>query len=221
MNINILFEDDYYIIVEKPCHMLTHPYKAETNEKINLLFTVRDQIDTYLYPIHRLDRQTSGIVIFGKKPESVREIQEIWHTDKVKKEYLALVNGIIFEAGVFKFQLNSLKKIPQDAKTIYKPIENFKEITLMNIEIETGRRHQIRRHFSRRMQHVLGDRKYGKKKYNDFYLNEFGLSRLFLHAHRFSFFHPFIEKEFQIQSDLPADLEKVLQNLRGSTLSQL
>lgn len=218
MNIEILFEDEFYIAVNKPAHLLTHPYKAETNEKENLLFFVRDQIGQYLYPIHRLDRQTSGIVLFGKKPESVREIQEYWGTEKVVKKYKTLIHGDIKQPGEFSFSLLSQKKVPQEALTLYTPLENFEHCTFMEIEIKTGRRHQIRRHFSRRMQHVLGDRKYGKKRFNDFYLNEYLLERLFLHAYFLEFHHPFTDAKIQITSDLPEDLLKVLMGLRKSTL---
>jgi len=218
MALEILYDDEYYIAVNKPQHLLTHPYKAETNEKENLLFSLRDQINTYLYPIHRLDRQTSGIVLFGKKPESVSEIQELWSTDLVRKFYKTLIHGDLQESGEFKFDLLSQKKVPQNAHTLYSPQENFNHCTYMQIEIKTGRRHQIRRHFSRRMQHVLGDRKYGKKRFNDFYLESFGLERLFLHADRLVFQHPFTKASITIESQLPKDLQIVLDKLRSSTL---
>ncbi len=208
--IEVLYEDDYCIVVNKPSGLLTHPYKKETNERENLLFSVRDQIDTYLYPIHRLDRPTSGIVIFGKEKEFIRNLQEVWHTDLVNKKYLALVLEKDLKDGAYNFALKSESGIFQEATTEFKVIEHFEESSYIECLIKTGRRHQIRRHFSRRMQHLAGDRKYGKKRHNDYFLEHYGLKRLFLHAHYFSFVHPVTNKNIVIQSKLPKDLQLVL-----------
>ncbi len=213
--IDILFEDQHCIVVHKPANLLTHPSK-ESTEKTNLLFTLRDQIDQYLYPIHRLDRQTSGIVILGKTKEFVRDIKEIWNTDQVKKYYLALIESIDLQADDYDFPLKSEKGIYQDARTKFRPLEHFKTCTLVEIQIFTGRRHQIRRHFNRRIKHVVGDRRYGKKAMNEFYKDHYGLERLFLHCHRFVFFHP-IERVFiTIECPLAKELQLVLDKLERS-----
>jgi tRNA pseudouridine65 synthase len=209
--IEILFEDEHCIVVNKPALLLTHPSK-ETKEKENLLFQVRDQIDNYLYPIHRLDRQTSGIVIFGKSPEFIRELQQLWHSDQVRKKYIALINEKDLQSGCYA--LKSDKGHFQEAKTSFEVIKHFNDTTLIEAEIFTGRRHQIRRHFARRMQHIVGDRKYGKKKMNDFYLENFGLKRLFLHSHQFIFFHPLIKEVVTIDCPIPDELTILLKNLK-------
>lgn len=209
MQIEVLYKDDYYIAVHKPAALLVHR-TAGDKDRINLLKLVRDQEDLYLYPIHRLDKQVSGCIIFSIIPEAVKKIQERWHTDKVKKEYTALVKGRIENEGEFNFALNNENKVTQEALTLYKPIKHFTDSTLVEIEIKTGRYHQIRRHFSRRMQHIIGDRKYGKKLVNDFYKDNFGLQRLFLHSHRLSFNHPYTEKKVIIETPLAKDITEVL-----------
>ena len=210
--IEVLYEDEYCIVVNKPPHLLTHPSK-ETKEKANLLFQTRDQINTYLYPIHRLDRQTSGIIIFGKNKKMIRDLQSIWHTDQVRKMYMALINEKDLESGCYDFALKGDNGNFLEAKTKFTAIKHFNETTLVEIEIFTGRRHQIRRHFARRMQHLVGDRKYGKKKMNDYYQEHFGLKRLFLHAHNFSFYHSIKEEQITVECPLPQELQNLIQNL--------
>lgn len=217
MNIDILYEDEYYIAVNKPSPMLTHPTKENRKEKINLLFLLRDQIGLKLFPIHRLDRQTSGIVIFGKVPHAVTKLKEVWSTDLIRKEYKALVLGQIDRGGKFDFPLKNENKKIQNALTIYNPVERINQCTLVDVEIRTGRRHQIRRHFGRRMQHLAGDRKYGKKKHNEDFLESYGLDRLFLHAYRFTFDHPFIFKRITIEAPMGEDLQTVLKRMKEST----
>lgn len=217
----ILFQDEYFIAVEKPPHLLVHPYKKETNEKDNAMARLRDQIGQYVYPIHRLDRPVSGVLLFGLKPEFLTSMQNIWNSELVTKKYFSLVRGQFEEAGQFDFALNDHNKRPKDALTLYYPLYLYQTATLMDIKIKTGRYHQIRRHFSRRVQHVLGDRKYGKKKYNDYYLENFDLQRIFLHSYELSFKHPYTEKMTQIYCPLPEDLRNPLYKMQKELVCEV
>lgn len=104
-SIPVLFQDTNLIAVDKPSGLLVHAYKKETNERHHLLRLLREQTGKHLYPIHRIDRPVSGIVLFGFNPDIVRELKSIWHTDAVVKSYLALVRGQLEEAGSFDFPL--------------------------------------------------------------------------------------------------------------------
>lgn len=201
----ILFEDDYFIAASKPTGLLTHPSDECRQIKDCLLFDLRDITGTYLYPVNRLDRPVSGINIFAKNTEGVSKMQSLW--PNCTKEYVGLIRGTIDEDGQHCFDLNNDNKVPQKAITNFKIIEKFKDSTLLRISIETGRRHQIRRHFSRRMQALLGDRKYGKKKWNDDYLQKYELNRIFLHSTKLSFEHPYSKKSVLIEDDLASDLQ--------------
>jgi RluA family pseudouridine synthase len=214
--IEILYQDDHCIIVNKPPNLLTVPSR-ESTEKVNLLYSLKDQIDLHLYPIHRLDRQTSGIVIFGKTKEFVRAIKEIWSGDQVEKYYTALVEEVNLEANEYNFELKSEKGNYQEAITKFRPLKHYETCTLIEAQIFTGRRHQIRRHFSRRMQHVVGDRRYGKKRVNNFYLDNYGLERLFLHCHRFKFYHPMKDMFIEIDCPLYEDLQSVLKKIEANS----
>ncbi|MCO4753339.1 MAG: hypothetical protein KC478_02600 [Bacteriovoracaceae bacterium] len=215
MSLEILFEDEHFIATSKPSGLLVHPYWKETNEKECLLKDLRDQSGHYLYPIHRLDRPVSGIVIFGLNPDAVRKLQENWHEDSTTKKYMALARGVHEEDLEFKFALRNDNKVEQQALTLASPLEKFERSTLMDIEIKTGRKHQIRRHFSRRVSHVIGDRKYGKKAINDFYKDNYGLDRIFLHAYKLSFIHPITQVPVTINCPLPEDLSAPLDKMRA------
>lgn len=215
MSLEVIYQDDHYIAVNKPSGLLVHPYWKETNEKKNLLMDLKKQVGKYLYPIHRLDRPVSGIVIFGLHPDAVRDLQSAWHQDDTKKIYLGLAKNVHTGPRRFDFDLNNENKLPQNALTLANPIETFADSSLMEIEIKTGRKHQIRRHFSRRCSQIIGDRMYGKKPTNDFYKDNIGLDRIFLHAHKLFFRHPFTDEMLELTSPLPDDLKSSLERLRA------
>jgi tRNA pseudouridine65 synthase len=212
--IEILFQDEHYLIVNKPSGLLVHPYKKETNERDNLMKRVKEQTGLYLYPIHRLDRPASGILLFALSSEAGRKIQEIWHSDKVIKEYTALVRGQVESEGEMNFALtdpDTGKK--KEAHTTYKLEKQFFKTALVKARIQTGRFHQIRRHFARRCHGLIGDTAHGKGRINQYFRDEFDLNRLFLHASYLKFTHPFSEETIEIHCHLPDELAKVLQKL--------
>ncbi len=212
-SIKILYQDKYFIAVEKPINLLVHPYKKESNERDHLMKQVKAQTGLYLYPIHRLDRPVSGVVIFGLAGEYVKEVKNIWHKPSTQKRYIALVKGILSKAGEFSFSLQKEDKSLQEAITLYKPIQTFLESTLVEVEIKTGRRHQIRRHFARRCHNILGDKKHGQGKLNKKYLEFIGLDRIFLHAKTLEFTHPYTDELITIESPLPEALQECLKKL--------
>lgn len=209
--INILYQDDSIVIVNKPSGLLVHPYKEATNERDNLMVELREMLGRWVYPVHRIDRPVSGIVIFGLESEVVSKIKDVWlDKTKTRKQYLALVRGQIEEAGTFDFELSNERKVRQSAITHYKPLHRFEDSTLVEVEIETGRKHQIRRHFARRMQCLVGDTTYGKGVLNERYRQEHNLHRIFLHAWKLTLPHPITGDELSITCPLPSELELVL-----------
>jgi tRNA pseudouridine65 synthase len=211
--IKVLYQDEAIIAVEKPSGLLVHAYRKETNERDHLLRRVKNQTGCFLYPLHRLDRPVSGIVLFGLNPDVVRELQAVWHAPGTVKEYLALVKGTLDIPGCFDFPLLNEYKRKQDAETCYEPLECFGDVTLVKIQINTGRKHQIRRHFSRRCHNIVGDRKYGQGALNRSFRDELGLDRIFLHAHRFSTSLPSTGRKIEIHSPLPACLQHVVEKI--------
>ena len=214
--IKIHFQNEDIVIVEKTPHILVHPNKKLNNDKHSLLDLVANQLDSYIYPIHRLDRPVSGIVTFALNKSAAKNLSQAWTTDLVKKKYLALVRGKFYSPSTLNFPLKHKKKNEyQDAITHYKPIQAFKDSTYIEVVIETGRYHQIRRHFARTVNHVLGDRTHGKKKYNDFYLENFNLERIFLHSYNLKIDQSIIGVEIEVTSPLPDDLALVIEKIRN------
>ncbi|MCK5884783.1 MAG: hypothetical protein KAG61_13925 [Bacteriovoracaceae bacterium] len=223
MEIEVLFQDDHYIVVNKPSGMLVHPYKSQSNERTHLMKYVKEQTGLYLYPIHRIDRPVSGIVIFALSSKAASSIQEIWSTDSVVKEYLCLARRQIHQEGTYTFDLTNDNGVKQHATTHYTPLEVYSDCTFILVKIKTGRKHQIRRHFSRRCHNLVGDTKYGKGDINRKFRDEYKLSRIFLHAAKTSFVHPFTEENIEIVCPLPIELSSIIEKLSsqlGHNLSE-
>ena len=210
----ILYQDEHLVAFEKPAWWLTHPSDEARHIKENALTYVRDLVGCYVYPVNRLDLQSSGILLFSKDPSLVKILKSNWH--EFTKSYYALVRGDFEESeGTFDFELSNDNGVPRPAKTTFKIINQFEGFAFADIKIHTGRRHQIRRHFSRRMHALIGDRKYGKKKWNDPFKEKYGLNRLFLHAHTLEFIHPVSNENILITSDLPQILSTIIKDLRN------
>jgi tRNA pseudouridine65 synthase len=208
-DIKILYQDDNIVIVDKPSWLIVHPFKRFHHERTNLMKLVRDRLDQYVYPIHRLDRQVSGPVIFGLSSEAAKEIQKHWHGDQTKKEYITLCKGQLEGNGQFNFPLRD-GKYKKKSLTLYRVMAHLDDCSLVRVEIKTGRRHQIRRHFSRRMHHIVGDRRYGHKDFNDKFLNDYGLERIFLHSCSLRIPNPWTMKLVEVTSPLPEELRSLL-----------
>lgn len=224
-SLNILFENERVIAVEKPANVFIHPMKEDSSSKENnLLFHVRDYLNQYVYAINRLDRPVSGIVLFSKKNEDVSDLQKVWHQDTCKKKYLGMCLGEISIAGKFDSPLSrprsSLhevkKKVYQEALTLYAPLKFFENLrtTYLEIEICTGRYHQIRRHFRKAVHPLIGDRKHGKGFINKIFFEKYGLEQVFLHCNQLVYICPWSEQEINITCPLPQRLVEILHKIK-------
>jgi tRNA pseudouridine65 synthase len=225
--LEILYEDDDVIAVNKPGNVFIHPMKEDRSSKENnLLYQVRDYHGEFVYAINRLDRPVSGIALFAKENESVSIMQNIWHDNTTHKKYLAMCLGEIKEAGKFDSPLskmdisskgsnNNQEKEYQEALTLYKPIEFFEKTrtTFMEVEILTGRYHQIRRHFRKAVHPLIGDRKHGKGPINNLFRDDYGLEQIFLHCHCLQYVCPWSKTHVEINCSLPEKLQSILTQL--------
>lgn len=211
--IQVLFEDDDLIAVAKPSGLFVHPYHGVSDEKIHLMKLVKNQTGHYLYPIHRLDRPVSGVVLFGKAGKVVAQIKEDWNGEENIKEYLTLVRGKLIYPDEFNMPLKNDVGVPQAARTLYWPLWSNGKISLIRVHLKTGRRHQIRRHFSKRLHNLIGDTAYGKGPINQEFREIYSLKRIFLHAFRMKVFNPVTKKVYDISCPLTEDLVHVLRQL--------
>lgn len=222
MSLNILFEDQELLAIEKQAGLFTHPMKEDpTSKENNLLYLARDYCGQFVYPINRLDRPVSGIVLFSKRQELVSSIQSLWHSEQTIKKYTALCRGHISQAGIFesplsKMDTNGSEKVYQEARTQFWPLKYFaaEKVTLLEVQIFTGRYHQIRRHFRKAVKPLIGDRKHGKGVINNHFRDNFGLDQIFLHCHFLAFAHPTNDQIIKVQCPLPSHLEKILLQLK-------
>ena len=223
----LIYEDDNLVIINKPRGLLLQQDGNESHESLDVL--VSKYLGKTAMPVHRLDKDTSGLVIFAKNKKTADEMSKIFNDhSQIEKHYLTLVVGNITEDGVVdaplrksferkKMVVAPLKSGAKSAITKYHPIKNFKEYTLLDIELLTGRTHQIRAHMSYIRHHVVGDIKYGDYKINNIFKREFGFENQFLHAYKLKFLDTkgplnyLKNKEFSC--NLPLELEEILKKL--------
>jgi tRNA pseudouridine65 synthase len=225
----IHYEDEDLIAVSKPAGMLVHRTRIASGEGPFLLQQVRDLTGRYLYPVHRLDRPTSGILLFATSPDSARALSESFRNNAVRKSYIAIIRGWPEEKGSIDSPLGRPSEdIPgkpaargnaqKDAFTEYMrlatvelPYAVFKHPTsrysLVRVHPLTGRRHQIRKHLRRISHPVIGDVEYGDGRHNRFFRNQFGIRRLLLHAESISLRHPATGEALTITSPPPGEFE--------------
>ncbi|MGB6976293.1 MAG: 23S rRNA pseudouridine(955/2504/2580) synthase RluC [Gammaproteobacteria bacterium] len=220
---NILWEDDGLLILNKPSGMAVHGGSGINFGVIETLRHLRPQA-RFLELVHRLDRDTSGCLMIAKKSSVLREIHLLLQQHKVTKIYWALVRGKWHEgyrtvsAALLKNQLRSgerMVKVSEEGKpavTLFKPLEYFKEATLIEATLQTGRTHQIRVHATHLGHPLAGDEKYGDKLFNKA-MREVGCKRLFLHAYQLQFTLPANSQTIAVTAALPAELQKVLKHL--------
>ncbi len=215
----ILHEDKDIIVVVKPAGLLTIGTEREKSRTAHYLLNdyVRKgnpKSRNRVYVVHRLDQDTSGILIFAKSAQAKKFLQENWeHTEK---HYLAIVHGHLTakEATITSHLVeNKAQKVystPDPAKgklshTAYKVLKESKGFSLLDIHLLTGRKHQIRVHFAENGHPVAGDRKYGNEAS--------GSKRLALHARSISFTHPFNHKTMTFDTGMPEDFVRVFRKL--------
>ncbi len=216
--LRILRQDAHFVAVSKPSGLLVHR-GPESDDTEFLLQRLRDQVGAWLYPVHRLDRGTSGVIVFGLSSPAAASLQTTLATSDTRKEYLVLArrpwrgHELPDEFRVER-PLTDDDGVPREARTDFEVVETYPRCALLRARLHTGRRHQIRRHLAHWARHVLGDSTYGKGRINAEFRKRFGLGRLFLHACRLSFRHPVIGEPVDLQDPLPNELTSVLQRLR-------
>ena len=206
MEFDIIFEDDRYLVLNKPPSIALHPGKGIHVATLieGLMYYGREKGFTP-HLVHRLDKQTSGVLIVAKDVESARILGELFRDRKVRKIYICLVKGIVEKSRIVSEPIES-----QDASTEYIVLKNYDDVSLLKVIPYTGRKHQIRRHMSSINHPIAGDGLYGDKEFNRQFKRKYGLKRFFLHCKEVSFFDPWKMEKVRFESPLPEDLSKVL-----------
>ncbi|MGH1365148.1 MAG: pseudouridine synthase [Calditrichia bacterium] len=226
---HILYRDDHYIAIEKPAAIHVHPTSLSPRET-SCMQILRNQIDQWVYTVHRLDRATSGVLIFALSSEAAKRLHALFVERKIKKRYLAVVRGWLAEpGGVIDYPLRESDTHElQEAQTAYQvldtiefqiPISKFPTARFSLVEAlpHTGRNNQIRKHFAHLRHPIIGDTNYGDGKQNRFFREHLNLHRLMLMATHLQFQHPFTGEEIRLTSNMPEELRLGFEEIGWST----
>jgi tRNA pseudouridine65 synthase len=230
--LEVLYRDDRYIAVNKPAGMLVHRTALDRHEAVFCLQQLRDQLGREVFPVHRLDKPTSGILLFALDKEALKEASQLFSADRVHKTYLALVRGWLEGSGVIDHPLAYPEGFgprrggdrPQEAVTEYRLGTRYElaigmgrhpttRYSLVELSPKTGRIHQIRRHLKHLSHPVIGDTRYGDGRHNRLFRDELGCHRLLLMASELAFPHPCSGKDVRITAPMDPDFAEVLLKL--------
>jgi len=214
MELRIAYEDEHLVVVDKPAGLVVHPAPGHATGTLVhglLAHDVAGGDEDRPGIVHRLDRDTSGLMVVARSDEAYRRLQELVRRRELERHYLALVVGKPrsragrIEAPIGRDRREPMRHsldtdTPRDAVTHFEVLELFPRHTLLDVKLETGRTHQIRVHLNAVGLPVAGDPVYGRP-------HELGLDRQFLHAARLGFAHPFTGERVDVESPLPEDLQ--------------
>lgn len=230
--LQILYKDQHFVAINKPAGLLVHRSPIDRHETRFAVQMLRDQIGQHVYPVHRLDKPTSGVLIFGLSDESTRRLARLFESNTVRKHYVAVVRGHIRTAMTIDHALtyrddsygdrNHAGTMPaQAAVTDLEPLATVElpvafgryasmRFTLIKASPKSGRRHQIRRHLKHISHPIIGDANYGKGDLNRFVAGNFHCSRLMLAATRLEFTHPFSNDAITIDASVEHGYQHLL-----------
>lgn len=235
--LEIIYQDQYLVVINKPSGLLVHRSLIDRRETRFAIQILREQIGQYVYPVHRLDKPTSGVLVFALSKEIARALSEQIVAHGFHKEYLAVVRGYLKEQrGIIDYPLKEVldkmtdakadpDKPAQEAVTAYECLSEVElpyavgryettRYTLVRLTPGTGRKHQLRRHMKHLLHPILGDTKYGRNEHNRFIRSTYDAHRLLLHAKTLRLRHPVTQKVLYLEAGLDGTWSRVLSEMR-------
>ncbi|MFQ0992219.1 tRNA pseudouridine(65) synthase TruC [Gilliamella apicola] len=228
----ILYQDNDLIAINKPSGWLVHRSWLDKHETVVVMQTLRDQIGQHVFPVHRLDRPTSGVLLFALSSEIARLMSEQFATKQIEKTYHAIVRGYVEGEATIDYPLvEELDKIAdkfsdnnkpaQDAVTTYRGISKIEipikvgkfdtaRYSFVELKPKTGRKHQLRRHMKHIFHPILGDSKHGDLHQNRAFAEFFSIKRLMLHASKLQITHPINHDPIIIEANLDQQWQDIL-----------
>jgi tRNA pseudouridine65 synthase len=228
----ILYADDTIVVVNKPSGLLVHRSPIDRHETRFAVQMVRDQLGRRVYPVHRLDKGTSGALVFALDRDTARSLAEAFASHEVVKTYLAIVRGWPAESGEIDHPLAAVRDEyapsvdtgPKASRTSFRRLETVElphrvdryptsRYSLVELQPDTGRRHQLRRHLAHVSHPIVGDSTYGKGRHNRLFAELFGAQRLLLACIRLEFTHPRDGQSVSVEAAPGQDFESVVRRL--------
>ena len=219
--LEIIYEDDYLIAINKPHGLLVHQSSIARDATEFALQMLRDQVGKHVSPVHRLDRKTSGVLLFAfNKDAEIAMQQQFMNTQTVKK-YLSILRGFAPDAMDIDYPLAKENGTMQDAYTSFRTLQHTEidvpfgkhstsRYSLVEATPKTGRMHQLRKHFSHILHPIIGDRTHGCNKQNKFFLEQWNMSTMLLHASELSFTHPVTNATIHLKANLHDEFKRVM-----------
>ncbi len=222
MSLPILYRDAQYVAVHKPANVLVHRTWLASRDERFVLQLLRDQLGQRVYPVHRLDRATDGVLLFGLQPQAVSALAEAFDAGEVDKGYWAIVRGWAAERGFIDHPVRD-KDEGGDAKTAQTAFRRLARVELpvavdrypssryswVSVQPLTGRRHQIRQHFKHIGHPLVGDTSYGKGTHNRFFRDRYDITRLLLMSRRLAFTQPFTGERVTVVAEPAEDWRRL------------
>jgi tRNA pseudouridine65 synthase len=231
--LSIIYQDEYLVAINKPSGLLVHRSMLDKNETQFAMQLLRDQIGQHLFPVHRLDRPTSGVLVFALSSAIARQLGEQFASQMIEKTYLAIVRGHIMDAGKIDYALKEkLDKIAdkmvkqdkpsQEAVTLFNRLDKFElpfavskyasaRYSLVQLTPKTGRKHQLRRHLAHINHPIVGDTAHGDGKHNTFIRQQFNFNQLALTCKSMLLMHPVSEGALLLRCNLDRNILGLLE----------
>jgi tRNA pseudouridine65 synthase len=239
MSLDIIFQDEFMVAIDKPSGLLVHRSPIDRHEKRFALQLLRDQIGQHVFPVHRLDRPTSGVLLFALSADIARLLNQQFAKQQIDKTYFAIVRGYSPDDGVIDYALKEkLDKIAdkmadqdkpaQEAVTNYQTLRKFElpfavsrypsaRYSLVKMQPKTGRKHQLRRHMAHLNHPIVGDTTHGDGKHNKFIREQYGFCGLALTCYSMEFRHPVGQHQVVLKCEFDANMKGLLNTWGAST----
>ncbi len=230
--LEILYEDAYIVVINKPSGLLVHKSMIDRHEIYYAMKMLKEQLGgKWVYPVHRLDKPTSGVLLFALDSHTAKLMSEQFKEHTIEKRYIAVGRGYVPESGVIEHALKEkLDKIsdkkardnkePQEAVTHFRSLATVEidatvgkydktRYSLVELLPKSGRKHQLRRHMKHINHHLLGDTKYGRGEHNKFIRKHYAINRLLLHAVSLKIKHPYTEERLFFKAPFDATFKRL------------
>jgi tRNA pseudouridine65 synthase len=220
----VLYADEHLVVVDKPSGLLVHRSPIDRHETRFAVQLLRDQLGRRVYPVHRLDKGTSGALAFALDKSTAAALAGQFAGKQVRKTYVAIVRGWPTDSGVIDHPLDAVQDAlapvpdtgPRACRTVYRTLATVElpvrvdryptaRYALVELEPETGRRHQLRRHLAHVSHPIIGDSTYGKGRHNRLFVERYGVHRLLLACVRLAFDHPVTGQRIDVATDPGAE----------------
>jgi len=220
--LEIIYRDEHLIAINKPHGLLVHRSSIAADVSEFAIQLLRDQIGQKVYPAHRIDRKTAGVLLFALDKESEIAMQQAFMENRVKKRYFAIVRGFTPDEETVDYALRKENGTLQNALTRYRTLERAEldialgkhptsRYSFVLAEPETGRMHQLRKHFAHIFHPIIGDRTHGCNKQNKMFKENWEMETMFLHAKELRLVHPVSKEEIIIAAQLRPEFKAAMQ----------